>query len=77
MHIMYVWNIQNLRLRATAIEQMEKSLLAIWPHGGNVEIRRDPKLSGNIGNVPQKPFLSGVVASRLLKPSVWCGNDKT
>lgn len=76
MHIMYVWNIQDQKLRATAIEQMEKSLSAIGAHGGNVEIRKDPKLSGNTGNVPQKPSLSGVVASRLFKPSVWSGNDK-
>ena len=76
MHIIYVWNIQNQRLRATAIEQMEKSLSAIGAHGGNVEIKRDPKLSGNTGNVPQKPSLSGTVASRLFRPSVWSGNDK-
>lgn len=75
-HIIYVWNIQDQRLRATAIEQMEKSLSAIGAHGGNVEIRKDPKLSGSTGNVPQKPSFSGVVASRLFKPSVWSGNDK-
>jgi hypothetical protein len=76
MHIMFVWNIQDQNLRATAINQMEKSLSTLGAHGGNVEIKRDPKRSGNIGNVPQKPSLSGVVASRLFKPSVWSGNDK-
>jgi hypothetical protein len=75
-HIIYVWNIHDQRLRATAIEQMEKSLSAIGAHGGNVEIRKDPKLSGSTWNVPQKPSFSGVVASRLFRPSVWSGNDK-
>lgn len=55
---------------------MEKSLSAIGAHGGNVEIKRDPELNGTTGNVPQKPSLSGVVASRLFRPSVWSGNDK-
>jgi hypothetical protein len=76
MHIMYVWNIKDQNLRATAIEQMEKSLSAIDAHNGNVEIKRDPKLSGNTGNMPQKPSLNGVVATRLFKPSIWSGNDK-
>ena len=55
---------------------MEKLFSAIRAHGGNVEFRRDTKLSGNTRNVPQKPSLSGVVANRLFRPSVWSGNDK-
>lgn len=76
MHFMFVWNMQGEDRRANAIDLMEKSLSEIGVEGGNCQLKKDPKLSGATGNVPQKPSLSGVVASRLFQPSSWSGKDK-
>ena len=76
MHIMYVWNISNQRIRANAIEQTEKTLSAIGIQGGSCQLRKDNKRNGALGNVPHKPSISGAVANRLFQSSSRSGNDK-
>jgi hypothetical protein len=76
LYFMFVWNMQNQVQKDSAIIDMEKSLLAIGVHGGNVQICIDPQLSGAHNSIPRKPSLNGVVANRLFQPSTWSGKDR-
>ena len=70
MHFMFVWNMQGEDRRNNAIDIMEKCLSAIEVQGGNRQLKKDPKRSRATGNVPQKPSVSGVVASKLFSIAI-------
>lgn len=76
LHFMFIWNMEDPRRRAEAMDSIEKTLSAIGVEGGNCQLKQDKKRSGKNANVVMKPSLSGKVAARLFRPSTWSTYDK-